>query len=279
MLVFGAMILLSGCDLLQLQENSTPVLARVEGEYLFLSDLKGVVPEGLPYSDSTALVKKYVNNWVKNKLMLAQAEKNLTEPQMDFEKQLNDYRSSLVIYRYESLLIDQELDTVVSDEEIQQYYQSHVYDFELKENILRAYYVVMESENELLDSISDVFMLPDTLAIYSLQDFENFIDFITISTDTNLWMSFVQFQQIIPLESYNHELFLQNNRYIEIEEAGISYMARILDFKIKDDISPLEVERTNIEQIIINKRKTKLIKKVREDIYNKALYNGDFEVY
>jgi hypothetical protein len=279
MLVFGTLILLSGCDLLQLQENSTPVLARVEGEYLFQSDLKGVVPEGLPYSDSVALVKKYVNNWVKNKLMLAQAEKNLTESQMDFDKQLNDYRSSLVIYRYESLLIDQELDTVVSDEEIQQYYQSHVYDFELKENILRAYYVVLESENELLDSISDVFVLPDTLAIYSLQDFENFVDFITLSTDTNLWMSFVQFQQIIPVESYNHDLFLQNNRYIELEEDGVSYMARILDFKIKDDISPLEVERTNIEQIIINKRKTKLIKKVREDIYNKALYNGDFEVY
>jgi hypothetical protein len=122
-------------------------------------------------------------------------------------------------------------------------------------------------------------MLPDTLATYSLQDFENFVDFITVSTDTNLWMSFVQFQQIIPVESYNHDLFLQNNRYIELEEEGISYMARILDFKIKDDISPLEVERTNIEQIIINKRKTKLIKKVREDIYNKALYNGDFEVY
>ena len=278
-LAFGTLLFTSGCDLLQLQENSTPVLARVEGDYLFQSDLKGIVPDGISYSDSVALVKKYVNSWVKSKLMLAQAEKNLTESQMNFDKQLSDYRSSLVIYRYESLLIDQELDTVVSEDEIEQYYQAHTFDFELKENILRAYYAAFEANNMLSDSISALFITEDSLSIDSLRGFEDMVDFITISTDTSHWISFLEFQQIFPVENYNQELFLKNNRLIDLEKEGVKYLARILDFKIKDDISPLEIERENIEQIIINKRKTKLIKKVREDIYKKALYNGDFEVY
>jgi len=271
--------ILPGCNLLPLKENKTAVLARVERDYLFQSDLAGIVPAGLPYADSAALVKRYVNNWVKNKLMLAQAERNLTESQMDFEKQLDDYRSSLVIFRYESLLIDQELDTVVSDDEIRQYYQSHLYDFELKENILRAYFVVLDQENILTERLQEIFILPDSTAIDSLIAFERAGEFFDFSIDTSNWMSFVQFQQLIPVESYNQELFLQNNRIIQIEESGSSYLAKILDFKIKDDITPVEMERDNIRQIIINKRKTKLIKKVRDDIYNKALYNGDFEVY
>jgi len=270
---------ISACDVVTLNENQSTVLAKVDGEYLFLSDLEGVVPHGLSHSDSIGLTRNYVNNWVKNKLMIAQAKRNLTEDQLNFEKQLEDYRSSLIIYRYETLLIDQELDTVVSDTEIVDYYQSHHSDFELKENIVRAYYVIANSETELLDSLMGVFSLPDSLAIDSLLYFERSPDLLSMAVDTSKWMSFYQLQQIVPIETYNQELFLTNNRLIHLEENGVDYLTKIVDFKIKDDISPLEMERQDIRQIIINKRKTRLIKKVREDIYNKALYNNEFVIY
>ncbi len=279
MLFWGLTFCFSGCNVVSLNENQSPVLAEVQGDYLFLSDLEGVIPQGLSHSDSIGLARNFINNWVKNRLMVSQAERNLTQEQLDFSKQLNDYRNSLIIYRYETLLIEQELDTVVSDDEIVAYYQSHHNDFELKENILRTYYAIVNAETSLLDTLIGVFALPDTLAIDSLLTFEKNIDMLSLEIDTTKWMSFFQFQQIIPVETYNQELFLNNNRLIHLEENGMDYLVKVVDFKIKEDISPLEVERQDIRHIIINQRKTRLIKKVREDIYNKALYNNDFEVY
>lgn len=278
-LFWGLTLCFTGCNVVSLNENQSPVLAEVEGDYLFLSDLEGVIPHGQSHSDSIGLARNFINNWVKNRLMVSQAERNLTEEQLDFSKQLNDYRNSLIIYRYETLLIEQELDTVVSDDEIVAYYQSHHNDFELKENILRSYYAIVNAETPLLDTLIGVFALPDTLAIDSLLTFEKNIDMLSLEIDTTKWVSFFQFQQIIPVETYNQELFLNNNRLIHLEENGIDYLVKVVDFKIKEDISPLEVERQDIRHIIINQRKTRLIKKVREDIYNKALYNNEFEVY
>ncbi|PKP31119.1 MAG: hypothetical protein CVT99_10710 [Bacteroidetes bacterium HGW-Bacteroidetes-16] len=279
LVLWWAGMFLSGCDMVSLKEDQGRVLAQVEGEYLFLSDLTGVVPQGISHSDSIALAKNFINNWVKNRLMIVQAERNLTEEQLDFSKQLEDYRNSLVIYRYETLLIDQELDTVVTDAQIMSFYQSHLGDFELKENILRAYYAIVNSETPLLDQVLEVFDLPDSLAVDSLLYFEKSDDMLSLSVDTSYWMSFFQFQQIIPIESYNQELFLKNKRLIRIEENGMVFLVKVVNFKIKDDISPLEVERQDIRHIIINQRKVRLIKKVRDDIYKKALYNNDFEIF
>ncbi|OFY50621.1 MAG: hypothetical protein A2W85_07965 [Bacteroidetes bacterium GWF2_41_31] len=279
LVLWWAGMFLSGCDMVSLKEDQGRVLAQVEGEYLFLSDLTGVVPQGISHSDSIALAKNFINNWVKNRLMIVQAERNLTEEQLDFSKQLEDYRNSLVIYRYETLLIDQELDTVVTDAQIMSFYQSHLGDFELKENILRAYYAIVNSETPLLDQVLEVFDLPDALAVDSLLYYEKSDDMLSLSVDTSYWMSFFQFQQIIPIESYNQELFLKNKRFIRIEENGMVFLVKVVNFKIKDDISPLEVERQDIRHIIINQRKVRLIKKVRDDIYKKALYNNDFEIF
>ena len=279
LVLWWAGMFLSGCDMVSLKEDQGRVLAQVEGEYLFLSDLTGVVPQGISHSDSIALAKNFINNWVKNRLMIVQAERNLTEEQLDFSKQLEDYRNSLVIYRYETLLIDQELDTVVTDAQIMSFYQSHLGDFELKENILRAYYAIVNNETPLLDLVLEIFDLPDALAVDSLLYYEKSDDMLSLSVDTSYWMSFFQFQQIIPIESYNQELFLKNKRLIRIEENGMVFLVKVVNFKIKDDISPLEVERQDIRHIIINQRKVRLIKKVRDDIYKKALYNNDFEIF
>ncbi|MBU3927680.1 MAG: hypothetical protein KKB74_07720 [Bacteroidetes bacterium] len=279
LVLWWAGMFLSGCDMVSLKEDQGRVLAQVEGEYLFLSDLAGVVPQGISHSDSIALAKNFINNWVKNRLMIVQAERNLTEEQLDFSKQLEDYRNSLVIYHYETLLIDQELDTVVTDAQIMSFYQSHLGDFELKENILRAYYAIVNNETPLLDLVLEIFDLPDALAVDSLLYYEKSDDMLSLSVDTSYWMSFFQFQQIIPIESYNQELFLKNKRLIRIEENGMVFLVKVVNFKIKDDISPLEVERQDIRHIIINQRKVRLIKKVRDDIYKKALYNNDFEIF
>ena len=125
------------------------VLARVHDAYLYEADIESLVPPNASPRDSITLVKNFTDNWVKTQLMVHQAKKNLTIQQLDFDKQLEDYKNSLIIYYYETELIRQMLDTITSDEEIEQYYIDHLDDFELKENIAKILYVILDNDSEI----------------------------------------------------------------------------------------------------------------------------------
>jgi len=106
--------LLSSCNLLPSKaKNKEKAIARVNDKYLYREDLKDVVPAGASATDSIEITAAYINNWVRQELLLKQAEDNLEESNRDFTNQIEQYRNSLIIYAYESELVKQKLDTVV----------------------------------------------------------------------------------------------------------------------------------------------------------------------
>lgn len=274
--VFG-LILLNACTYPLFKKEET-VLARVGDEYLYEEELKDLIPEGTSPKDSIILVRNLVNNWVKTTLMVHQAEKNLTGRQLNFDQQLRDYKNSLITFKYESEWIKQNLDTVVSEEEIETYYKDHLSNFELKENIVKVLYVVLDKDAEQDLNINAVFNLPDSLMLDSLEVLcEQYANLYYL--DTSNWVRFSKLQKRIPIETYNQELFLKENKFVRLSKEEEVYLVKFFDYKIKDDISPLELEYDDIRNIIINKRKMELIKKMRNDIYQNALTNKEFEIY
>ncbi len=271
------LIALQACKYPMINKEET-TLARVGDEYLNESDIKDLVPEGTSPKDSMVLVRNYVNNWVKTTLMVHQAEKNLTNEQLNFEKQLTEYENSLIIFKYESEWIKQNLDTVVSDKEIETYYKEHLSNFELKENIARVLYVIVEEESEKELNFRKIIHLPDSLMLDSLEAAcEMYAKAYYLDTAT--WVRFNKLQQVIPIETYNQELFLKENDLVRLHKDKEIYYVKFFDYKIKDEISPLELEYQDIRNIIINTRKMKLVKKMRNDIYQNALANKEFEIY
>lgn len=270
-------VFLNSCDT-ALNSSKGTILARVNNEYLDEEDIEGIVPEGTSPRDSLVLVRNYVNNWVNTELMIQQAKKNLAVQQLDLESRLEAYRNSLIIYHYETELIKQNLDTLVSDEEVELYYQDHLGDFELKENIAKVHYVIIDNEVELEEDLENIYTLADTLLLDSLEAFckEYSRSFFL---DTATWLRFDDLLDVIPLETYNQELFLKGNRNIKLNDDNYTYLLTFVDFRIKEDSSPLDFERDDIRTIIINKRKMDLVKQVRHDLYEKALQNGEFEIY
>jgi len=274
--VFGLLIL-HACKYPLLNKEET-VLARVGDEYFYEAELKDLIPDGTSPKDSIILVRNFVNNWVKTTLMVQQAEKNLTGGQLNFDQQLRDYKNSLITFKYESEWIKQNLDTVVSEEEIKDYYNNHLSNFELKENIVKVFYIVLDKDAEQNLNINSVIKLPDSLMLDSLEVLcELYADLYYL--DTANWVRFNKLQKYIPIETYNQELFLKENKFIRLNKAEEVYLVKFFDYKIKDDISPLELKYRNIRNIIINKRKTELIKKMRDDIYQNALEKKEFEIY
>ena len=133
--------LIAGC---QRHGEDSPLLASVYGHELHSSDITGLVGEGVSAEDSVSIVSSYVEQWIRQTVLLTKAEKNITD---DFGRQMREYKNSLLIYAYEQKIVNQLLDTNISDEQIAEYYGQHPEDFQLKNAIVKAVYVTVPSKS------------------------------------------------------------------------------------------------------------------------------------
>ncbi len=253
-------------------------IAKVNDMYLYQDELKDIVPNGTSAKDSIVLLKKYVDNWIRAILVVQKAENNLSDEQKNVEKQLQDYRNSLITYTYRKELVKQKLDTIVTNEEVEQYYNSHQGDFELKDNIIKVIYVKVNKKAPGIAKLKAWYMSDNPKDRASLSDYCNqFAD--NFYLDVNSWLLFDDLLKEIPIQTYNKELFLQNNRFVEVTDSSYNYFLNIKGFKIKNSLSPLAFEKENIKNIILNKRKLQLITDMEQNVYNDALNNNKIEIY
>jgi hypothetical protein len=276
-LLLPGLIFLTSCFQAS-DKNKEDLLARVDKDYLYKSEFGNLIPAGTSKRDSALIVSNYINNWILEKLILKKAQNNLRKEDIQFEKQLEEYRNSLIIYKYESQLINQSLDTIVSDSEIEKFYFDNISNFQLKNNIVKVYYARFENNLPVLGKIRRFFYsdLPehrDSLEKY----IEKYADLFYRDDET--WILYDDVLNYIPINTYDQESYLQKHRKVEIIDDPMVYFVSFTDFKIKDGVSPLSFEKENIRQIILNKRKLKIIGQMREDVFQSALRESVFEIY
>ena len=128
------------------RQSERIVVAECYGVKLYADELEGLVPASAGKIDSLTQVNAFIDSWIRRQLMVHQAEMNLTPEQRDFSKQIQDYRTSLLIYAYETQMVEQYLDTVVSQQEIVDYYEEHKENYQLRSTMVKVAYVILETE-------------------------------------------------------------------------------------------------------------------------------------
>ncbi len=259
-------------------EKEGKLIARVYDSELYSSELEKVMPRDLSPEDSSSFVQNYINVWAKNELMIYKAEFNLSEEQKQFEEQIRNYRNDLLKFAYLEKYVADRLDTSVSEQEVKDYYEEHLANFQLKENILRTRFVCVPADAPDLEDLPKIFKSDKEedralLMDYVLRNARNF------SLDDTIWMSFNEFRKLIPIRSYNQQDFLARNKFVEIESEGLYYLAEIMDYKIKDNPSPLVYVEEIIRKTLVNKRRLDLIADLEKNLLSDALKKKEFETY
>ena len=77
-------------------DDNQKVIASVHKKDLLLSEVIKEMPQATEVSAFFA--ERYVNLWIRKQLMIYHAEINLSSDLLDYEKQIEEYRSSLLIY-------------------------------------------------------------------------------------------------------------------------------------------------------------------------------------
>ena len=272
-----SLLLLASCDFFQ-KKTKEVVVAECYGKYLYESDLVGIVPAGTSIMDSIQSVSTFIDSWIRRQVLIHQAENNLEKEELDFQKQIEEYRNSLVIYTYESQLINQKLDTIVSEDEIADYYEQHKEDFQLRNTMVKAAYVILDEGCPHKETFQKLLSDLDTLL---LQNIDVLATYYAVKNylDVDHWMRLDELTSLIPIEIFNAESFLKKTKYVCFDMNEFTYIVRFVDYLLEESTSPLEMERNNIKSVILAHRKQALLEKMRTSLYNKAKREHAFEVY
>ncbi|MFC2152360.1 peptidyl-prolyl cis-trans isomerase [Bacteroidota bacterium] len=276
-LILLFIIIGSSCNQDNNEINDKP-LAKVHDKFLYESDIKNLFNSYTSVEDSIIIARNYINDWVKKQLLLEKAELNLNTESKNIEKQIEDYRSSLLIFRYQQELIKQKLDTLITELEIEDYYNQYSGNFILNHNIVKALFLKISKEAPEIDKVRWWYKSTNSENISRLEDycyqyatkFDNF--------DEN-WIPFNNLLIEIPTNIEDQERYLRYNKYIETEDDLFYYFVRINEYSLKSTVQPLEYARLKIKSILLNKRKFTFIEELENSVYNEALNHNEFIIY
>ncbi|MGB3183211.1 MAG: peptidylprolyl isomerase [Cyclobacteriaceae bacterium] len=274
---------LQSCDSLGIREReddiNDPLVAETDEARLRMSDLEGLVPRGLSQEDSASLVDRYMRSWIRKQLLISEASERVDFDEAELERKILDYRYALMVYEYQKQYINENLDTIVSEDEVRSYYETNQDNFQLKQNIVRILFIKVPKDAPKLAQIRQIIKKPtrenrDELKSYA---FRFAIDY---TMEDSLWLNFDEVIANTPFMSIPNKVqFLESNTFAETDDEKFVYLLYISDYKISDQSSPLEFVKDDIRNIIINKRKVTLADQLEKNIYEEAKDNNEFEIH
>jgi len=251
--------------------------ARAHGEILTWQEVYDVIPDNASDQDSIYTAENYINNWVRQQAIVHHAQLNLSEEQKDFSRQLEDYRNSLLTFAFEEQYVRQRLDTAISEELIEEYYEQNQNNFLLKDYIVRVKFCILDKETPRMRKFEKLFYSDEHEDLTKLEQF--CVEYkARYFLKEDMWIYFDDLLKQVPLDVVDTESFLKKNKQVEFERGNNLFYLNILEYKIKDSVSPLSFQRDRIENIIINQRKVALLNDLRDGIYREALNNKQIEI-
>lgn len=277
-------LLTAGCDFIRMKEKgfgegeNRDAVARVNNTFLYLDELAGIAALGSSKEDSAARVEAYVDSWIRKELLIQEAARKININEAEVERKILDYRYSLIAYEYQSYYIKQNLDTVFDESEIKEYYENNIDNFILKQNIVRATFVKVPKNAPKMNKLKDWIYSQDEEDRRNLKSYCLSFSVAYHLSDSS-WMIFDDLVRNSPLmEIPNKVQFLKTNPYFETEDENFLYFLKVDEYRISDNVSPLEFVTDEIKNIILNKRKVELAKKLEDEVYENALEDKDFEI-
>lgn len=262
-------LLLSACQ----ETPDATVLAKAFQSVLTVKDIDSKIPKRLSPKDSVVWVKNYARTWLREQVLMHEAEKVLSDLEMNKSEQVEAFRKELVLYELQRKLLQSHGDTAITNKEIMNYYYNNRKEFELKKNIARIQFVKIRKNAPGFVQAKKWFSEGDSSDLRKLENYcglyaENYF------FNDRVWLSFDDILKEIPLKAYNEEAFLRNNKYTTLEDAYFIYMIKIIDFRIRNDVSPIEFEIDHIRNILVHKKRTEFIKNAEQSLVRKAESDG-----
>ncbi len=271
-------ILFISCDFLGLQKKDIPVrkpIASVHNNNLYTEDIKLLIPKNIEKNDSLVFTRSIINSWAVKQLLLKKAEDNNTQnDNSEINNLVKDYRQALLINGYKERLIKQQLDTLIEQQEIIDYYKLNSKNFRLNEELIKTRY--LHFSNDLIDR-KEVVKSFKKGTIEDLEELEiKQLTFKQMMLNDSVWTPLENVLLKIPFSRIN---LLKKTKLLQKEDSLGLYLVTIKDVLLRNQIAPLSYIKPTIKQMILHQRKLQLIRDLEKIILKDAIQNKSYKIH
>lgn len=274
---FIVLLLLTSCDYFKQEDPRIPI-ARVNDTYLYEEDVINLVSEATSKEDSVLRVNNFIKRWATQQLMIDQAKINLTDKELDgYNKLVDQYRIDLYTEAYKSSIVSQQLDSTITEQEMELYYEANKENFKLNDQLLKVRYIQVAPNFGNLANVQEKlkrFDADDKLELEALS-----IQFHSYNFNDSTWVKKESLIQNVPAIQSSENQVLKKSNFTQLQDSLGVYLVKIEDVLNRNDTAPLSFVGPTIEQIILNKRKLELIKILEKDITKDAIKDKKFETF
>src|ERR1035437_9888505 len=256
--------------------HKTPDIARkplleVEGKFLYVDEVKQIIPPNVTDTDSTEIAQSFIRKWVTDVLMYENAKRNVTN-QNEIDELVENYRKSLTIHQYQQKMIEQKLPKEPSEEDMKAFYNQYSEQLVLNENIIKGLLLIVPKN---APKLANVRIWVQSANTKSLENIDKYSIQNAISYDYfgDKWLSFTDILNRIPLKIENPSKFLASTKFVETQDSLQHYFLRIESFRTSGQVEPYDMAKERIAAILLDKQKADFISKFQNDLYNDAVSN------
>ena len=271
------LLLLAACGLLEETEPDKGVLlAEAHNQKLYLSELDGMIPAEATPADSVVIASAYTERWIRSSLLMQEAEKHIPKD-LNIDKLVRDYRSSLIRYSYEQQLVEQELDSLISKRELNEFYEKNQDQYQLESPILRCNFIKVPQSAPQLKKLrtlwqSDSIPDRDTLLAYCNQHAEEFL------LSDSIWYKVEDIAARLPKGTITADN-INKTQELTLSENDFLYLLRVVEIINRKEIAPLAYIEDQAAKVILHRRKIKLLEEHREELYEQEVAENNVKVY
>ena len=267
------------CDGLFKKDEEKKVIARVGESFLYEDNLAPLITENMTKGDSASFAVNYINNWASKQLLLSKAKINLSEEKLaEYNALVDDYRTELYTSVYKEALVAQATDSVITNEQLNAFYENAKENFKLKERIARIRFVALPKgflDQDEVGKRLKRFKKDDVSYLDSIG-----VQFTKLNFNDSIWVRYTRiFEEIPPINPDNANKYLKNSQFFELEDSIGVYLGKIEETKDVNDIAPLSFIRPTIEQVLLSRRKMDYLRKLETELLDEAIKDNEFEVF
>ncbi|MBU6219741.1 MAG: hypothetical protein KGQ50_03740 [Bacteroidetes bacterium] len=256
--------------------NGNFLLARVYNKSLYIKDLEGMFPPGISAYDSSLITNAYTQRWVRDAVLLYEAENNLPKD-LNIDRLVRDYRSSLVRNNYEQVLLEQLMETEISKEELANFYDKNKIQYQLDNPIVKVNVVVVPKIISVRDSLKYLWKNATDDNLARLKNICEEYELAHI-LDGSKWNEWENLAIYLP-RNISFEEFSRKGKDFSIQDGEFDVWVKILDSKKPQEIPPIEYVEEQLKRMLLLSRKTKLLEEKKEDMFDIAKRKGQIEIF
>lgn len=254
------------------------IVASVGEETLGRSDVTRLIPKGISSSDSLLMAESIIKKWVKDCLVFDVALRNLGSEKEEVDKLVEEYRRSLIRYRYQERLVEEKLQADIRESDKLSYYEENQDKFVLDKGLIKGLFLKIPID---APGLSDVKKWYKSIDVVSLEKIEKYSVQNAMIYDYfyDKWVDFDEVMENIPLQVSDPNAFLKANKVVEVSDSSYCYLLNIKEYLPVGDVAPYDYAGARIMEMLVNQRKVEFLRDFENELYNDAIRNGNVKFY